>query len=117
VTRTGRLSEAQARAIASLGSRFLIPYSTALLDVSASFGQAGAQVFFPDPWHEARHNKRQRLQGPFVALLASRMAPRGRYIAPQAGKTMRRKCASHCVPSLRLSTRYQTLWRGQRTGK
>ena len=38
---------------------------------------AGAHVFFPDPWHEARHNKRRLLQAPLVALLASRIASGG----------------------------------------
>ena len=34
-------------------------------------------VFFPDPWHKKRHNKRRLLQAPFVALLASRLAQGG----------------------------------------
>jgi tRNA (guanine-N7-)-methyltransferase len=34
-------------------------------------------VFFPDPWHKARHNKRRLIQPPFVALLASRLKPGG----------------------------------------
>lgn len=38
---------------------------------------AGIHVFFPDPWHKARHNKRRLIQGPFVQLLASRLAPGG----------------------------------------
>jgi tRNA (guanine-N7-)-methyltransferase len=38
---------------------------------------AGAHVFFPDPWHKARHNKRRLIQAPFVQLLASRIAPGG----------------------------------------
>jgi tRNA (guanine-N7-)-methyltransferase len=33
----------------------------------------GIHVFFPDPWHKARHNKRRLIQSPFVALLASRL--------------------------------------------
>ena len=33
----------------------------------------GVHVFFPDPWHKKRHNKRRLIQPPFVALLASRM--------------------------------------------
>ena len=36
---------------------------------------AGVHVFFPDPWHKARHNKRRLIQSPFVQLLVSRMAP------------------------------------------
>lgn len=35
-------------------------------------------VFFPDPWHKKRHNKRRIIQAPFVSLLASRLRPSGR---------------------------------------
>ena len=150
VTRAGRLSTAQARAIQTLGPQFCIPYEKAPLDFDAAFGRlaptifeigfgmgetsaaiaahmpdknfigvevhtpgvgsllkligerelhnlrliqhdavevlthmiapqslAGAHVFFPDPWHKARHNKRRLLQAPLVALLASRLAPGG----------------------------------------
>jgi tRNA (guanine-N7-)-methyltransferase len=38
---------------------------------------AGVHVFFPDPWHKKKHHKRRLLQPPFVALLASRLAPGG----------------------------------------
>jgi tRNA (guanine-N7-)-methyltransferase len=38
---------------------------------------AGVHVFFPDPWHKARHNKRRLIQAPFVSLLASRLKPGG----------------------------------------
>lgn len=34
---------------------------------------AGVHVFFPDPWHKKRHNKRRLIQPAFVALLASRL--------------------------------------------
>lgn len=37
----------------------------------------GVHVFFPDPWHKKRHNKRRLIQPPFVALLASRIKPGG----------------------------------------
>ena len=150
VTRAGRLSTAQARAIETLGPQFCIPYVKAPLDVELVFGRsaptifeigfgmgettakiaagmpdknfigvevhtpgvgsllkligelglnnlrliqhdavevlthmiapaslAGAHVFFPDPWHKARHNKRRLLQAPLVNLLASRIAPGG----------------------------------------
>jgi tRNA (guanine-N7-)-methyltransferase len=148
VTRAGRLSTAQARAIEILGPQFAIPYEKALLDINACFGRsaptileigfgmgdttatiaaalpeknfigvevhtpgvgsllkligeqaltnlrliqhdavevlthmiapaslAGVHVFFPDPWHKARHNKRRLIQPPLVELLCSRMAP------------------------------------------
>ncbi|WP_266170702.1 tRNA (guanosine(46)-N7)-methyltransferase TrmB [Dyella subtropica] len=38
---------------------------------------AEARIWFPDPWHKKRHNKRRIIQPEFVALLASRMAPNG----------------------------------------
>ncbi len=150
VTRAGRLSVAQARALEQLGPTFCLPYQKAPLDIAAAFGRnapaileigtgmgdatahiaalipeknflgvevhtpgigsllkligekslsnlrliqhdavevvthmlasdslAGVHVFFPDPWHKARHNKRRLIQGPFVQLLASRIAPGG----------------------------------------
>lgn len=150
VTRAGRLSGAQARAIETLGPKFCIPYTKAALDIDRVFGRhaptvleigfgmgdttatiaagmpernfigvevhtpgvgsllklideqglqnlrliqhdafevvthmvapeslAGVHVFFPDPWHKARHNKRRLIQPAFVALLASRIAPGG----------------------------------------
>ena len=150
VTRAGRLSTAQGKAIEALGPQFCIPYAKAPLDFAQGFGRnaptileigfgmgettakiaagmpeknflgvevhtpgvgsllkliseqgltnlrliqhdafevitnmiapaslAGAHVFFPDPWHKARHNKRRLIQAPFVSLLASRIAPGG----------------------------------------
>ena len=38
---------------------------------------AGAHIYFPDPWHKKRHNKRRLVQAPLVALLASRLRPEG----------------------------------------
>lgn len=150
VTRAGRLSTAQARAIETLGPQFCVPYAKAPLDLDQCFGRsaptileigfgmgettakiaagmpdknflgvevhtpgvgsllkligeqglnnlrliqhdafevlthmiapaslAGVHVFFPDPWHKARHNKRRLIQPALVALLASRIAPGG----------------------------------------
>ena len=150
VTRAGRVSTGQARALEQLAPQFCIPYQKAALDTAAAFGRvapvifeigfgmgetsakisaampdknfigvevhtpgvgsllkligeqeltnqriiqhdayevlthmiapnslAGVHVFFPDPWHKARHNKRRLIQGPMVALLASRLAPGG----------------------------------------
>ena len=146
VTRAGRLSPAQARAIESLGPRYCIPFQKSALALDSAFQRsaptileigtgmgettayiaghlpdknflgvevhtpgvgsllkligersltnlrliqhdavevvrdmiapaslAGIHVFFPDPWHKARHNKRRLIQGPFVELLASRL--------------------------------------------
>lgn len=38
---------------------------------------AGVHVFFPDPWHKKRHNKRRLIQPAFVHKLAERLAPGG----------------------------------------
>jgi tRNA (guanine-N7-)-methyltransferase len=40
---------------------------------------AGVHVFFPDPWHKKKHNKRRLIQPEFVRLLVGRMAP-GAYL-------------------------------------
>ena len=37
----------------------------------------GVHIFFPDPWHKARHNKRRLIQAPFVKLLVQKLAPGG----------------------------------------
>ena len=39
----------------------------------------GVHIFFPDPWHKKRHNKRRLIQAPLVQLLASRLKP-GAYV-------------------------------------
>lgn len=150
VTRAGRLSTGQARALEQWGPAYCLHYEKQLLDIDAAFGRhaptileigtgmgettahiaglmpeknfigvevhtpgigsllkligerqlqnlrlfqhdafevvtnmiapeslAGVHVFFPDPWHKARHNKRRLIQGPFVQLLASRIAKGG----------------------------------------
>ncbi|MGV8891384.1 MAG: tRNA (guanosine(46)-N7)-methyltransferase TrmB [Burkholderiaceae bacterium] len=150
VTRAGRLSVAQGRAITELGPQFCLPYVKAPLDAALAFERcapiileigfgmgetsaiiaagmpeknfigvevhtpgvgsllklideqkldnlrliqhdafevltnmiapaslAGVHIFFPDPWHKARHNKRRMIQAPLVELLASRIAPGG----------------------------------------
>jgi tRNA (guanine-N7-)-methyltransferase len=150
VVRAGRMGPGQARALAELGPRFLLPFATEPADFAACFGRdaprvleigfgmgdataaiaqalpatdfigievhtpgvgallkrigelglsnlrliqhdavevlehmiapqtlAGVHVFFPDPWHKLKHNKRRLIQGEFVRLLASRLAPGG----------------------------------------
>lgn len=152
VTRAGRVSTGQRRAIDELGPRFVVPYSTVPTNWETVFGRQaprileigfgmgattaeiarersehdfigvevhepgvgallkligeqeltniriiqhdavevlehliapasldGAHIFFPDPWHKARHHKRRLIQPPFVALLASRLKP-GAYL-------------------------------------
>lgn len=38
---------------------------------------AGVHIYFPDPWHKARHNKRRLIKPPLVALIASRLSVGG----------------------------------------
>ena len=38
---------------------------------------AQVQLFFPDPWHKARHNKRRLVQAPFVELVRQKLQPGG----------------------------------------
>lgn len=150
VRRTGRTTTAQARALADLGPRFLVPYSAQPFDAKAAFERdaplileigfgmgeatahiaqlmpdknflccevhdpgvgallkrigeqrlanvrivkhdaveviehmlpqrslAGVHIFFPDPWHKARHHKRRLIKPALVALLASRLQAGG----------------------------------------
>lgn len=35
------------------------------------------QLFFPDPWHKARHHKRRIVQVPFAELILSKLKPGG----------------------------------------
>jgi tRNA (guanine-N7-)-methyltransferase len=34
---------------------------------------AGVHLFFPDPWHKKKHNKRRLIQAPLIAKLAARL--------------------------------------------
>jgi tRNA (guanine-N7-)-methyltransferase len=150
VTRIGRVTTGQARALEQLGSQFIVPYRAAVLDFAEAFGRdaptvleigfgmgeatahiaalmpeknflccevhtpgvgalvkrigeqglsnirivqhdavevlqhmvqpdslSGVHVFFPDPWHKKRHNKRRLIQAPVVASIASRLRPGG----------------------------------------
>lgn len=38
---------------------------------------AGVHIFFPDPWHKKRHNKRRLIQPAFVVQLVKHLAPGG----------------------------------------
>jgi tRNA (guanine-N7-)-methyltransferase len=150
VVRAGRMGPGQARALAELGPRFLLPFTVRPIALTTCFGRraprvlevgfgmgdatatiaqampstdfigvevhtpgvgallkrigelgltnlrliqhdavdvleqmvlpstlAGVHVFFPDPWHKLKHNKRRLIQPDFVRLLASRLAPGG----------------------------------------
>ena len=37
----------------------------------------GIHIFFPDPWHKTKHNKRRLIQAPLVEKLAQRLKPDG----------------------------------------
>ncbi len=37
----------------------------------------GVHIFFPDPWHKARHNKRRLIQSPFISQLVKKIRPGG----------------------------------------
>jgi tRNA (guanine-N7-)-methyltransferase len=48
-----------------------------LRDMIADAAFDGVHIFFPDPWHKARHNKRRLIQSPFIAKLVQKIKPGG----------------------------------------
>jgi len=44
-----------------------------LRDMLADNVLDGIHIFFPDPWHKTRHNKRRLIQSPFVAQLVQKL--------------------------------------------
>ena len=48
-----------------------------LRDMIPAGSLAGVHIYFPDPWHKARHNKRRLIQPPFVKTLCEHLAPGG----------------------------------------
>ena len=48
-----------------------------LRDMIGSDALDGVHIFFPDPWHKARHNKRRLIQSPFVAGLMEKLKSGG----------------------------------------
>ncbi len=50
-----------------------------LRDMLGESALDGVHIFFPDPWHKARHNKRRLLQSPFIAGLVKKLKP-GAYL-------------------------------------
>lgn len=48
-----------------------------LRDMIAEASLDGVHIFFPDPWHKARHNKRRLIQSPFIAQLVQKIKPGG----------------------------------------
>ena len=62
-----------------LGNLRLIQHDAVevLAQMIAPASLAGVHVFFPDPWHKKKHNKRRLIQPAFVHQLAERIAPGG----------------------------------------
>jgi tRNA (guanine-N7-)-methyltransferase len=50
-----------------------------LRDMIPDASLAGVHIFFPDPWHKTRHNKRRLIKPDFVAQIARKLAP-GAYL-------------------------------------
>jgi tRNA (guanine-N7-)-methyltransferase len=48
-----------------------------LRDMVADNTLDGVHIFFPDPWHKARHNKRRLIQSPFIAQLVQKIKAGG----------------------------------------
>ena len=48
-----------------------------LRDMICGEAFSGVHIFFPDPWHKARHNKRRLIQAPFIAQLVRKLKPGG----------------------------------------
>ena len=48
-----------------------------LRDMLADNVLDGIHIFFPDPWHKTRHNKRRLIQPSFVAQLVKKIKPDG----------------------------------------
>jgi tRNA (guanine-N7-)-methyltransferase len=48
-----------------------------LRDMIGDSSLDGVHIFFPDPWHKARHNKRRLIQAPFIAQLVQKLKPDG----------------------------------------
>lgn len=48
-----------------------------LRDMIADASLDGVHIFFPDPWHKARHNKRRLIQSPLIAQLVRKIKAGG----------------------------------------
>ncbi|MCB6184497.1 tRNA (guanosine(46)-N7)-methyltransferase TrmB [Leeia sp. TBRC 13508] len=48
-----------------------------LRDMIPEGSLAGVHIYFPDPWHKKRHNKRRLIQSPFIANLVKYIKPGG----------------------------------------
>ena len=48
-----------------------------LRDMTGDAALDGVHIFFPDPWHKARHNKRRLIKPPFISALMQKLKPGG----------------------------------------
>jgi tRNA (guanine-N7-)-methyltransferase len=78
---------------------------------------AGVHIFFPDPWHKKRHNKRRLIQPEFVAKLRSGCAPAATSTAPPTGSPTPSRCSRCCRPEPLLRTRPKAMRRSRNTGR
>ena len=74
----GRLMNALADASAANVRVYNHDAVEVLRDEIAPDALAEVRIYFPDPWHKKRHNKRRLIQPEFLALLATRVARGGR---------------------------------------
>ena len=56
-----------------------------LRDMIGEASLDGVHIFFPDPWHKARHNKRRLIQAPFVSQLVQKLKPASSELGRMAG--------------------------------
>lgn len=63
------------------------------------------QLFFPDPWHKVRHNKRRIVQTPFVELVQRKLKIGGRFHMA----TDWQHYAEHMLEVMRKATGYRNL--------
>ncbi|MEO6423570.1 MAG: tRNA (guanosine(46)-N7)-methyltransferase TrmB [Candidatus Nitrotoga sp.] len=82
-----------------------------LRDMLADDVLDGVHIYFPDPWHKARHNKRRLIQPPFVAQLVKKIKPGGyihvatdwqdyaeQVLTVMSGETSLENTATHYAP-------------------
>ena len=73
----GRLLNALAEANIDNGRLYHADAVEILTHEIAPTSLAQVRIYFPDPWHKKRHNKRRLIQPEFVAMLAKYVAPGG----------------------------------------
>lgn len=73
----GRLINSAALAGVTNLRVYMADATDVLQECIADRSLARIQLYFPDPWHKKKHNKRRIVQPNFVALLARKLAPGG----------------------------------------